>query len=134
MIQRLSEAFKSFWKTEGQEHILTPEDVEQSFTLKYQSLIIGTLSFKDGVWIFAYSEAFNSQEEIKPITEFPRKEKTYRSEHLFPFFLHRIPSLAQPKVQQTIREENISPDEVSLLKRFGERAITNPFRLQPVSV
>jgi HipA-like protein len=129
MLQRIGKAISSLWKTEGQALIETPQTLRSSFQLCYGTLNIGTLQLADGIWTFSYSQEFKDQDTIKPITEFPNPNKTYQSEALFPFFVHRIPSLSQPKVQDTIRHEKIEPNEVALLKRFGEFSISNPFRL-----
>lgn len=133
MIKKLREALSSIWKTEGQMEIITPRHADFGFSLCFDDLVVGTLHLTDGEWVFKYSEAFKAQNEIKPITEFPRVDKVYKAKDLFPFFVHRIPSLSQPKVQSTIKQENIEPNEASLLKRFGEHSISNPFRLKVVS-
>lgn len=130
MIKKLREKLQALLKPDGPMKIATPERIDYVFTLLYGNLRIGTLQLEEGEWTFRYSEAFKAQDEIKPITEFPRLEKVYKSKDLFPFFVHRIPSLSQPKVQKTISRENIELDEASLLKRFGESSISNPFRLQ----
>jgi hypothetical protein len=55
----------------------------------------------------------------------------YTKDELWPFFIIRIPSLKQPKVQKIISKEEIdSTSQVELLKRFGEKSISNPFQLK----
>lgn len=127
----LKELVKKLWKSEGQETMFTPKDIEAEFKLTYRKLEIGTLSLKDGKWTFMYSEAFKAQDKIKPLTDFPNLDKVYTSEDLYPFFLSRIPGSGQTKFQETIKRENIDPDnEAELLKRFGRQTIANSFVLR----
>lgn len=124
---------KWLWKTEGQEEIYTPKDVYVDFKLTFRSLEVGTLSLKDGNWIFQYADEFKNQDHIKPLPDFPNVNKIYTSNELYPFFIQRIPGLGQPKVKETLKEEHIDKhNEVALLKRFGRFTIANPFELQVV--
>lgn len=110
----------------------TPAQSHEKFGLGYKELEIGTLTFKDGEWVFRYSEDFKHQKEIQPLIDFPDVNKTYRSDELWPFFLSRIPGLSQPAVKELLRKEKISEhDEAALLKRFGKTSITSPFTLVP---
>jgi len=121
------------WKSEGHEDLVTPTNVNVSFKLMYNTLLIGTLNLKEGIWTFAYSDEFKQQNKIKPLTDFPRVDKVYQNMVLYPFFLHRIPGLNQPKVKATIEKEKIDKtNEAELLKRFGQISITNPFLLKPI--
>lgn len=64
------------------------------------------------------------------LTEFPVAAGPFYSDVLWPFFMARIPSLAQPDVQDEIKRRGIDrSDSVQLLKAFGERTIANPFVL-----
>ena len=118
------------WRDEQYEHLETPKDVDASFELCYDELLVGRLDLHAGDWVFAYSDAFKQQQEVRPLVDFPDKDRTYRSDALWPFFLSRIPSVAQPRVQHVIQDEGIDPkSDVQLLKRFGERSISNPFVL-----
>jgi len=115
----------------GLEGVKTPKQAElKKFVLKYKTLVIGELHIQNGVWTFAYSEAFKTQTEISPLVDFPVKEKVYESAHLWPLFLSRIPGLKQPQVQDLILQEKIDPEnEAALLERFGGKTIANPFTL-----
>lgn len=118
------------WNAEGQEDIQTPKNETVEFKLTYKRLLIGFLKLDKGVWSFHYSEDFKSQDVIKPLLDFPNLETVYKSEALYPFFLERIPSTKQPKVQKVIKENKINPkNEVDLLKFFGIETISNPFSL-----
>ena len=97
------------------------------------ALEIATLEYQDGLWIFQYSEAFRNQSKYSRLIGFSDLSKVYRSDVLWPFFKIRIPGLKQPMVQEVLEAENISKsDEVSLLRRFGRRNISNPYLLEPV--
>lgn len=70
------------------------------------------------------------QDLVRPLIDFPDVEKVYRQRDLWPFFLSRIPSLAQPKVQEAIVREGLDArNEVELLRFFGRRTIADPFDL-----
>lgn len=106
-----------------------------SFRVLLGSLEVGELTRDREGWVFRYSEAFRSQQKIKPIVDFPNVEKEYRSTNLWPFFLLRIPSPAQPVVQRHISKNKLSDvDEGTLLREFGRWSVANPFELQPVRV
>jgi HipA-like protein len=118
------------WKTAGQEGFKTPKNVEADFKLVFKELVIGHLFLKDGQWTFYYTEEFKSQNEVKPLPDFPDVEKSYLSDELYPFFIQRIPGSGQPKVKELIKKEKIDGNNlVDLLKRFGKFSITNPFEL-----
>jgi HipA-like protein len=110
-----------------------PTDERFEFKVVLGSLVVGTLRAENGIWWFAYSDEFRKQDEIKPIVDFPAKDREYRSQSLWPFFALRIPSPKQPNVREFIeRMPEDKVDEGILLKEFGARSIANPFRLVPV--
>lgn len=121
------------WKSEGQQELITPQNLEIQFKLIFNTLEIGTLILSKGKWTFVYSEAFKAQKEIKPLLDFPNLDKEYSSEDLYPFFVQRIPGLNQPKVKEILEKEHIDAhNEALLLKRFGRYTISNPFELKAV--
>ena len=102
------------------------------FRVMLGDLEIGELSRNGTEWAFRYSDAFRTQKSVKPIMDFPKVEKEYRSTNLWPFFLLRIPSPAQPVVQRHIAEKKLTEvDEGMLLREFGQWSVANPFELQP---
>jgi HipA-like protein len=110
---------------------LTPKNT--AFELAYGKITVGHLALKNGVWEFRYSTEFLKQSDIRTLIDFPDQNRIYRSKNLWPFFAHRIPSLAQPQVQEVIKEEGLDVhDQALLLARFGRRAISDPFALNPV--
>lgn len=115
------------WKKE----IKVAKDTKAEFFLFLGDLLIGTLSVTDGKWKFEYSDEFKKHSEIRPLIEFPELNEVYEKEQLWQFFASRIPSMEQPDVEDVLENENIAEDDaVALLKRFGQRTITNPFELR----
>ncbi len=82
--------------------------------------------------VFRVHGYFRKKKDAYPIVNFPRLDKRYESDVLWPFFVVRIPGLGQPAIQRVIREENLDPhNEVQLLRRFGKTTIANPYILIP---
>jgi len=112
------------------------QNSDATFVLKIDDkevgeIVIGTLEFSNNFWIFKYSEAFKQQQKYRRLVGFSDLDKIYKREVLWPFFKIRIPGLKQPLVQKILEEEAINKsDEVSLLKRFGRRSISNPYLLE----
>ncbi len=132
MIKGIYSQIKNLWKTEEHEDIITPMDAKAEFVLHHKQLNIGKLFVKDGVWTFEYTDDFRNSLYQKLI-DFPDVNKTYHSNHLWPFFSYRIPGLAQPQVQKILKDENIDKhNEVDLLVRFGKHTIANPFQLSAI--
>ena len=131
MLEKAKKLFKYLNQhSEGHEDLETPSDIHAEFELKYKSLTVGFLELEDGVWTFSYSTEFKEQNKLRPIVQFPDKDKTYQNEELWPFFTIRIPGLNQPEVQNIIESENIDrTNQVELLKRFGQKTISNPYEL-----
>lgn len=130
MLKTLKKHISNLWKSEGQESIETPQNTFYEFVLTYKNLRVGFLTLSNGEWTFQYSDDFISQDHLSPLPDFPDVHRVYKSEGLYPFFLHRIPSLSQPKVQRQIAKEEIDANnEAELLKVFGRISLTNPFQL-----
>jgi HipA-like protein len=131
MLEKAKKLFKYLNQhSEGHEDLETPQDIHAEFILKYKSLTVGFLELHEGIWTFSYSQEFKEQEDLRPIVQFPDKNKIYKNEELWPFFTIRIPGLNQPEIQRIIESENIDrTNEVELLKRFGEKTISNPYEL-----
>lgn len=131
MLDKAKKLFKYLnLHSEGHEDLETPKDIHAQFELKYKSLTVGTLKLDKGVWTFSYSEEFKKQDDLRPIVQFPDKNKIYHNEELWPFFTIRIPGLNQPEIQNILESENIDrTNEVELLKRFGKKTISNPYEL-----
>ncbi len=121
----------SVFNTDASSIDTSDKQEETTFTLLYNALAVGELSFNGEKWVFQYTKMFQTQDTIAPIPSFPEKSKIYISEELWPFFQARIPSIKQPKIRAIIEKENIKENDIiGLLKLFGARSINNPFVLQ----
>ena len=110
--------------------VKAPPEAHAKFLLTYHDLLVGTLTVENGVWKFEYSDKFKSEDELRPIVEFPDLDKTYVNEDLWQFFASRIPSTEQPEVEEILKREHVKEDDaIGLLKLFGKRTIANPFEL-----
>jgi len=131
LFNKIEEQVKNLFSRNEEEQLETPQNEKLDMRLEYKALIVGKLLLKDGKWIFEYSDEFKTQNEIPAIPDFPDKFKTYSNEHLFPFFMQRIPGTSQPKVREEIEKEKINATNVAeLLRHFGKISISNPFRLE----
>jgi len=128
----LLKKINTFWQTRNLQNINTANiNGKATFALVYKNLLIGTLVFDKGEWIFNYSKDFKEQNKINSIIDFPVKEKVYKTNDLWPFFINRIPSTNQPQVKAYLaKKQTKENDLVSLLKKFGKRTITTPFILE----
>lgn len=81
-----------------------------------KTFLVGTLRLSKGTWRFKYAHEFINQHELKPLVAFPDVRKTYEADHLWPFFMSRIPGLSQPEVMETISEEGL--DDNPMLNYF----------------
>jgi len=116
-------------------NILKPVEFEFKgqikFALKIKDLIIGLLLVENGQWTFRYSEEFRAQSKYARLTGFSDLNKIYKAEVLWPFFKIRIPELKQPMIKDIIKAENLDQkNEAVLLKRFGEKSMSNPYILE----
>lgn len=131
MLDKIQKKIKS-WFSKGDEDLETRLPIEEiaTFVLMVDNIMIGVLHCESGVWEFRYSEEFKKQKDYNRIVGFPDLDKVYREHTLWPFFRIRIPGLKQPAVQEIIKKEHIDQEnEVSLLKRFGQKTISNPYEL-----
>jgi HipA-like protein len=127
--------FKRLFAKNGEEaepHL--PKDENATFELKVDNIVVGILHCDHGTWEFKYTAEFKKHSnEYNRIIGFSDLEKVYHNETLWPFFQTRIPGLKQPAVREILEKEKINEtNEVELLKRFGKKAISNPYELQLV--
>ena len=116
-----------FWSESNNDLVLKP-DQDVAFNVNLGKLLVGTLSYYDDVWYFSYSSDFKLQNKILPLANFPSKNKEYSTRELWPFFASRIPSNAQLQLDKGHPKENI----VTLLNKFGQRTVSNPYELKQV--
>lgn len=118
------------YRTDDHTELTTPRNESAVFELVYEGLRVGTLRLDRGKWTFEYSREFKDQSQVKPLVAFADLNRRYEANSLWPFFVARIPSTAQPEVRETIDREGLDAhSDVQLLRRFGREAIANPFRL-----
>jgi HipA-like protein len=119
---------------ESQIEIKLPRNVNATFDLKIDKVVIGQLHCENGQWQFKYTEEFKElRNHYNHIAGFSNLEKVYHNNTLWPFFQTRIPGLKQPAVKEILQNENINENnELELLKRFGKKTISNPYELELV--
>lgn len=118
-----------------QDYLVHPSHIESmKFILKLENLDIGTLKYDVDHWVFQYTNEFKKQlDKYNRIIGFPDVDEIYTSKELWPFFQIRIPGLKQPAIRDILVKEDINPyNEAALLKRFGYKSISNPYKLIPV--
>ncbi|MCF8254581.1 MAG: HipA N-terminal domain-containing protein [Bacteroidia bacterium] len=130
MLQKLFNLFSK--DDEFEDFIQMPSNQKAKFTLSVDQINVGNLICENGEWYFKYSNEFKDHSnEYKRIIGFPDLDKTYKSDALWPFFQVRIPGLKQPAIREIIENERIDKsDKVELLKRFGQKTISNPYELE----
>lgn len=102
------------------------------FVLVLGQLPMLVLSRNANGWTMRYTDEFKKQTQIAPLVPFPELNKVYRSTELWPFFSVRVPSIARPEVERTVREEHLDYNDVAaMLRRFGRKSIADPFELRP---
>ena len=129
MFDKLMRLFRSM--TSGMDSQSRDRSSDAVFILKLGKLSMLMLVRKNGMWVMKYTDEFKAQDRVAPLVAFPNVEKTYQSEELWPFFAVRIPSIARPEVERTVKQENLDyGDSAAMLDRFGGRSIADPFELE----
>jgi HipA-like protein len=120
----------NWWRPVELSEVKTPTNTKAQFDLSLNKIHIGTLTLEDSQWVFKYTDEFKHQNALRPLINFPNKEKVYSSAQLWPFFAGRIPGPGQPVVKAFLNKAGIQEvNEVILLKEFGQRTIANPYIL-----
>lgn len=122
---------KLFSKDQEVDELHSHDNETASFILSIDNVEVGVLKYNIEWWTFEYSAHFKQKkDEYRKIIGFPNLDKVYQSKSLWPFFRVRIPGLKQPAIREIIEKEHINKEnQVELLKRFGEKTITNPYIL-----
>lgn len=126
--------FLSKSEEENEVEISLPKTENTTFKLKIDHLVVATLHYENGEWQFKYTEEFKElRNKYNHIAGFSNLDKVYKNDTLWPFFQTRIPGLKQPAVKEILKKENINEfNELELLKRFGHKTISNPYKLDLV--
>ncbi len=91
------------------------------------SILVGRLSCERGKFVFRYDPAYTGN----PIFAFPVKEKTYESEHLWPFFAIRIPPLDREDIRDIISARSLHKDQtLEILGTIARISAANPYELK----
>lgn len=117
------EKIKLFWHDSDETNYKAIAGESGKFDLYLNQLLIGTLIFQNGKWLFSYSTDFKNQSKVAPLVNFPIVDKEYESEQLWPFFASRLPGSSQ--IETPSDEIGI----VELLRKYGKHVITNPYTL-----
>lgn len=96
-------------------------------------VVVGTLEYDGGMWIFTYSEAYKARPDLRPIEGSDDVARVYRSSVLFPFFAVRIPDTERSDVRMRLAQARVrNPEPTDLLRIFGRRVVSSPaFELVP---
>lgn len=87
--------------------------------------LIGELSCEGSAFVFRYESGY----EGPPISAFPRKDRSYRSDVLWPFFEVRMPPTSRKDVQDVMKNVD-ADDPLAVLEALGGRSVTNPYELR----
>ncbi|MBR5957425.1 MAG: hypothetical protein IKZ99_03595 [Salinivirgaceae bacterium] len=120
----IKEKIKIFWHDSDETNLQAIKGSKGRFDLMLGVLPVGVLSYDDGIWKFFYSDEYKSQNKYEPLVNFPNLEQIYTSDQLWPFFASRLPGLSELK-----EKEKESMDMLTLLKKYGQHVITNPYKL-----
>lgn len=118
------EKIKVFWHDSDETNLQAIKGSKGRFDLMLGTLLVGVLSYENGVWSFSYSDVFKTQDKYEPLVNFPNLNQEYKSDQLWPFFASRLPGVSELK-----EKERESMDVLSLLKKYGRHVITNPYKL-----
>ena len=118
------EKIKVFWHDSDETNLQAIKGSKGRFDLMLGTLLVGVLSYENGVWSFSYSDVFKTQDKYEPLVNFPNLNQEYKSDQLWPFFASRLPGVSELK-----EKERESMDVLSLLKKYGRHVITKPYKL-----
>lgn len=118
------EKIKFFWHDSDETNLQAVKGSKGRFDLMLGTLLVGVLLYEDGIWSFSYSEDYKNQNQYEPLVNFPNLEQVYKSEQLWPFFASRLPGMSELK-----ENEKKDMDVLSLLRKYGQHVITNPYKL-----
>lgn len=87
-------------------------------------MLVGKLLYENGIWNFMYSDEYKQQNRYEPLVNFPNLNQEYKSDQLWPFFASRLRGVSELK-----ENEKSESDVLSLLRKYGQHVITNPYKL-----
>ena len=116
-------------------HVLSesPEDKKGDVLEVYQNIpgtkkkLVGYLKYDNPEYIFQYDRDYDGA----LMFSFPDKTNTYKSPHLWPFFIIRIPPLDRPDIKKIMAEKSLNKNQIlKLLGTLGKTSISNSYELE----
>lgn len=114
-----------------------PNQLEVFSETKRRKTLVGTLIFepKAKTWEFKYDKGYQKSKTAIPVgPELNLRKQAHRANKLFPSFVDRIPSKANPAYEEYCQSQGISPTErnpITLLTTIGRRG-PSTFVFEPV--
>lgn len=90
----------------------------------YEEILVGTLIFDKGNFVFSYSDQCPSELRIKGMDKAINKTK-----HLPPFFSTRLPSESRPEIREAIKRLG-TKDPIRLLGELSKKSPVSPYQFK----
>lgn len=82
------------------------------------------------IFYFRYLPAFKLA-NLAPLPGLPDSKEEHWSNHLWAYFVERIPDTRRPEIEAVMRERKINRyDELQMLAELGGQTITDPFEIR----
>lgn len=118
------EKIRLYWHDSDETNLQAIKGSKGCFDLMLGKMLVGKLLYENGIWIFMYSDEYKQQNRYEPLVNFPNLNQEYKSDQLWPFFASRLPGVSELK-----ENEKSESDVLSLLRKYGQHVITNPYKL-----
>ena len=98
---------------------------------------LGQLTFKEGVYTFAYLKGIHNQiGQVNPLPGMQELDQVYQSEHLFPFFENRLLSKKRKEYKDFLAwsgfsEGNVAPPPLAILGITEGKKVTDSYEVFP---
>jgi len=85
---------------------------------------------EEQLFYFRYLAAFK-QAHLAPLPGLPESKEEHWSQHLWAYFVERIPDIRRPEIEAVMRQRKINRfDELQMLAELGSQTITDPFEIR----
>ena len=117
-----------------------PIEAEREFRVVWQNLQtrqlahVGWLYVRAGRYAFEYTPDAELDRDFQPFVAFPDLRTRYEANHLFPFFAHRVVTVAEPGFDDLVDALGLSRDTatpVELLARSWGRSTHDTIQIVP---
>lgn len=115
---------KFFWHDSDETNLQAVKGSKGYFELLLGKMLVGKLLYENGMWTFMYSDEYKQQNRYEPLVNFPNLNQEYKSDQLWPFFASRLPGVSELK-----ENDKSESDVLTLLRKYGQHVITNPYKL-----